>query len=218
MGSGSAELIVDSWQWRLECRRYLGDAFPSIWPNFGPGVMAAFLGCDLKAGVEADTTWFSPRENRKLSELSLVTDETNRWYQRVREIVRLADERFHGAVQIGLTDLGGNLDLLSSFRPGESLLLDLCDDPEEVERLTWEAHSSWWDYFEQFRRATPHNPEHSAWTPIFSETPSYILQCGFSHMIGPHMFDRFVRPELVASCRKLGNAVYHLDGPGQRRN
>jgi 5-methyltetrahydrofolate--homocysteine methyltransferase len=34
-------------------------------------------------------------------------------------------------------------------------------------------------------------------------------------MIGPDMFDEFVKPELEACCRKLTNAFYHLDGPGQ---
>jgi 5-methyltetrahydrofolate--homocysteine methyltransferase len=34
-------------------------------------------------------------------------------------------------------------------------------------------------------------------------------------MIGPDMFDEFVKPELQASCDKLENAFYHLDGPGE---
>jgi 5-methyltetrahydrofolate--homocysteine methyltransferase len=34
-------------------------------------------------------------------------------------------------------------------------------------------------------------------------------------MIGPDMFDEFVKPELAASCRRLTNAFYHLDGIGQ---
>jgi hypothetical protein len=29
------------------------------------------------------------------------------------------------------------------------------------------------------------------------------------------MFDEFVKPELVASCRRLTNSFYHLDGRGQ---
>jgi hypothetical protein len=29
------------------------------------------------------------------------------------------------------------------------------------------------------------------------------------------MFDEFVKPELKASCDKLVNAFYHLDGPGE---
>ncbi|MDA0746552.1 MAG: hypothetical protein O2954_08525 [bacterium] len=42
-----------------------------------------------------------------------------------------------------------------------------------------------------------------------------MLQCDFCYMIGPEMFDEFVKPELAASCRRLTNPFYHLDGPGQ---
>jgi 5-methyltetrahydrofolate--homocysteine methyltransferase len=42
-----------------------------------------------------------------------------------------------------------------------------------------------------------------------------MLQCDFAYMIGPEMFDEFVRPELAASCKRLKNAFYHLDGIGQ---
>ena len=34
-------------------------------------------------------------------------------------------------------------------------------------------------------------------------------------MIGPDMFNEFVRPELEAMCRRLTNSFYHLDGPGE---
>jgi 5-methyltetrahydrofolate--homocysteine methyltransferase len=33
--------------------------------------------------------------------------------------------------------------------------------------------------------------------------------------LGPDMFDEFVKPELVATCRRMKNAFYHLDGVGQ---
>ena len=42
-----------------------------------------------------------------------------------------------------------------------------------------------------------------------------MLQCDLSYMISPQMFGRFVLPELAASCRRLGNPAYHLDGPGE---
>ena len=42
-----------------------------------------------------------------------------------------------------------------------------------------------------------------------------MLQCDFCYMIGPEMFDEFVKPELAACCERLGNAFYHLDGIGQ---
>ena len=45
-----------------------------------------------------------------------------------------------------------------------------------------------------------------------------MLQCDFCCMISPRMFERFVKPELAESCRKLDRAFYHLDGPGQLRH
>ena len=42
-----------------------------------------------------------------------------------------------------------------------------------------------------------------------------MLQCDFAYMLGPRMFDEFVKPELAASCRRLDHAFYHLDGIGQ---
>lgn len=210
-----AEQVVDTWQWSLEGQRYLGDAFPAVWPNFGPGVIAAFLGCELHASLESNTTWYHPTQTREAKDLELVLDVNNPWYRRVCDIMRVADERFGGMVQVGMTDIGGNLDILSSFRPSEQLLLDLYDCPEEVERLTWQAHERWWECFESLRTAQPHNPGYTAWTPIFSKESYYMLQCDFCYMISPDMFDHFVKPELAASCRRLDHAFYHLDGPGQ---
>jgi len=209
------ERIVDAWQWQLEGQRYLGDAFPSVWPNFGPGAIAAFMGCDLLGSQEVGTVWFHPRELRPAKDLTLALDDDAPWYRRVRELSSAADARFAGLVQVGMTDLGGNLDILSSFRPGEHLLFDLYDCPEEVERLTWQAHARWWECFERLRGCLPHNPGYTTWAAVFSEEPYYMLQCDFCYMIGPEMFDRFVKPELAASCRRLKHAFYHLDGPGQ---
>jgi len=125
-------------------------------------------------------------------------------------------DRWQGSVQVGMTDLGGNLDILSTFRSSEKLLYDLYDHPDEVKRLTWEAHEVWWQYFDAFNAILqPRNPGYTAWAPIFSGEPSYMLQCDFCYMLGPDMFEEFVLPKLTASCKKLKNAFYHLDGPGQ---
>ena len=42
-----------------------------------------------------------------------------------------------------------------------------------------------------------------------------MLQCDFSYMISPRMFERFVLPEIRATCQRLPRAFYHLDGVGQ---
>jgi len=209
-----AEEVVDSWDYHLAGYEYEGDSFPAIFLNFGPGVMAAFLGGVLD--TSNDTVWFHPPEHKPIVEWSFTYDTNNVWLQRVRDIMRAAAKRWRGLVQISMTDLGGNLDILSSFRPGEALLLDLYDYPEEVKRLTWEAHELWMRYFDELNAVLqPVNPGYTAWTPIYSATPFYMLQCDFCYMIGPAMFNDFVKPELAAACRKIDHAFYHLDGPGQ---
>lgn len=210
------EKVVDWWEYNLETVRFSTDAFPHVIPYFGPGVAAAFMGAELVNGIGAGTTWFHPPGDKAPAELSLRHDPNGPWWPRVCDCYRAARDRFGGQVQIDMTDLGGNLDLLSTFRPSERLLLDLYDAPDEVKRLTWEGHDRWWDYFDRLAALCGYdNPGYTAWCPIFSEKPYYMLQCDFCYMIGPRMFDEFVKPELSASCRRLVNPFYHLDGPGQ---
>lgn len=212
-----AEAIVDRWLYDLECRYFLGDAFPSILPNFGPGVIAAFLGLDLLNGD--GTVWFHQPADVELCDLEFRFDPDNAWYRRVCELYRVAGERCGGLVHLGMTDLGGNLDIAQAFRPGDRLVLDLLDAPDHVERVAWQTHAIWWRYFEELNRfIQPAHPGYTCWTPAYSETPFYMLQCDFSYMISPAMFDRFVKPELEATCRRLANPFYHLDGVGQLKH
>lgn len=212
--SVSAEDVVDAWDYELSKNRYLGDGFPAIWPNFGPGSIAAFMGANLSNGE--NTVWFHPKKELALDEIKFEFDKSNIWLNRVKDICAAAIDRWQGNVQIGMTDLGGNLDILSSFRPGENLLLDLYDNPRCVKELLWKAHDVWWTCFEDINNILqPVNPGYTTWASIFSEEPYFMLQCDFCYMIGPDMFDEFVRPELAASCKKLKNAFYHLDGIGE---
>jgi 5-methyltetrahydrofolate--homocysteine methyltransferase len=210
----SPEDIVDRWDYDLSCREYLGDAFPTVWPDLGPGVLATALGG--VATPRPDTVWFHPPREMEIGDVHFRYDASARWMQRIKAICRTAMDRWQGQVQIGMTDLGGNLDVVSTFRPGEQLLLDLYDRPDEVKRLAWETHEAWWQAFRDLDATLrPLNPGYTGWAPIFSESPYYMLQCDFCYMIGPEMFDEFVKPELVATCRRLINPFYHLDGIGQ---
>jgi len=211
-----AEAIVDCWDYNLSCCKFFGSAIPQVWPNFGPGVGAAFMGAELHATPETGTVWFHPAVEKEITDIHLEYDPDNVWVRRIADIYRACVDRWQGMVQVGMTDLGGNLDVLSSFRPSEKLLLDLCDHPDEVKRLTWEAHELWWRYYDELNAILrPVNPGYTAWSGFYSQDPHYMLQCDFCYMIGPDMFDEFVKPELAASCRRMTNAFYHLDGTGQ---
>lgn len=214
--SYSIDRIIDRWDYDLSTRRYLGDAFPHFWPDFGPGILAAFVGGDAKPAN--GTVWFYPGEFAGLEpkDIHLTYREHGAWLERICDICRAAMRRWEGLVQVGMTDLGGTLDVVSSLRPAEELLTDLYDCPEEIERLVWEVHDLWFRYYDVICKALDGNPGYSSWPEVFSNGPGYMLQCDFAYMIGPEMFDRFVLPELRRSCQRTpGGSFYHQDGIGQ---
>jgi 5-methyltetrahydrofolate--homocysteine methyltransferase len=209
------EQLVDRWDYDISTKRYLGDAFPHVWPDFGPGIMAAFVGGE--ASVSDTSIWFYPGEFKglELADIRLAYREDSQWLERICAACRHANERWGGLVQVGMTDLGGTLDILSSLRPAESLLMDLYDAPEEVERLVWEIHDLWFRYYDLIDECLPANPGYSSWPEVFSQERGYMLQCDLAYMISPEMFDRFVEPELRRACQRLPQSFYHQDGVGQ---
>jgi hypothetical protein len=209
------EQIVDNWQAILSATHFLGDAFPKWWVNFGPGTMAAFLGS--RVSWSPDTTWFWPLESvETLADIQPGYDANNAWWLRVQETTRCAVEQWGDAVVVGMTDLGGNLDILASLRTSEKLLLDLTDAPDQVDRLVREINALWLRYYDELEAITSQTGRGSAcWGPLWSPTPGYMLQSDFSYMISPRMFKRFVMPDLVACCEHLDYGFYHLDGKGE---
>lgn len=210
-----ADSVIDRIDYELSRCTFLGDAFPYFSMDcFGPGIVAAFLGGTLDNST--GNVWFHPDGDRDIHDIHFQFDPDNIWFRRICDLYSAGMKRWQGQVLMGMTDLGGTLDILSTFRPSEKLLLDLYDDPEEVKRLTWEAHEAWHQYYNALNSVLqPTTPGYSDWSGIYSARPTYMLQCDFCYMIGPDMFDAFVKPELAATCAKLPNAFYHLDGVGQ---
>jgi len=211
----SAEELVDRIDYELSQIRWMGDSFPFFNMDcFGPGVLAALLGGRLDNS--SGRVWFFPDAEREIKDLHFSYDPGNAWLRRIKDIYRAGMERWQGQVLMGMLDLGGALDVLSTFRPSEKLLMDLYDHPEEVERLTWEIHELWFRVFDEINALiAPVTPGYSDWSTIYSAVPTYILQCDFAYMIGPKTFRRFALPELAASCRRLPRSFYHLDGVGE---
>jgi hypothetical protein len=212
--------VLDHFQAGLEGARFYGDAWPKWWPNFGPGIVAGFLGAHVHP--VPGTVWFDPApgaDQVAIEDLHLSGDAGNVWRQRVVALTQAAVERWEGCVSIGHTDLGGNLDILASLRTTQQLLLDLYDAPDEVARLAGEITRLWLRYYDELddviqkagRGTTP-------WATIWSPARCYMLQSDFAYMISPQMFERFVLPDLAACCQALDHAFYHLDGKGQIRH
>lgn len=210
----SLDEIIDRYQYGLETKRFYGDAWPKWWPNFGPGIMSAFLGS--KVYSNPNTVWFEPSGQISPEKLQINYDSHNIWWQKVKKLTALAVERWGSNVNIGHTDIGGNLDILASLRGTEALLMDLCDVPDKIECLTGEITRLWIRYYDELDTIIRKTGKGTTpWAPIWSPKRCYMLQCDFSYMISPQMFERFVLPDLAACCEIMDHAFYHLDGKGQ---
>jgi hypothetical protein len=209
----STDTILNLFTPRLEATHWLGDAFPRFWPNFGPGIVAAFAGARLRA--VHDTTWFSPSADLEISRLHVKLQANNPWWKRVSTVTQAAVERWGKQLSIGLTDLGGNLDILAHLRGTQQLLMDLMDNPGQVERLVNETHQLWMSCYQFLYNMTRLGNGITCWGPCWSTGQGYMLQSDFGYMISPKMFERFVLPEIAACCEAMDFGFYHLDGKGQ---
>lgn len=208
------EQIVDRWDYNLSRTEFLGDAFPNIFPNFGPGVIAEFIGAIAEQGET--TVWFHPKKEFSIDELNFELNFEHPTLNRISNLMTTAIDRWEGLVQMNMTDLGGNLDILATFLPSEKLLFDLYDNPDKVKSLTSQIDRIWEEYYNHFNKILrPVNPGYSSWASLFCEEPYYMLQCDFCYMIGPDMFDQFIKPAIEREANYLTHSFYHLDGPGQ---
>jgi 5-methyltetrahydrofolate--homocysteine methyltransferase len=219
------EQVLDRSQEVLEAGYFLGDSFPKFYVNIGPGVLAAFLGGQYQ--LLPDTTWFSPPvtpqgvswENIPLDQLSVTFDEQNHLWQRVRDLTRAAVDRWEGQLVIGMTDLGGNLDVLASLIGAQRLAMELLDHPDEIERLCSEIRQAWLSCYEILHAVVePGGMGSACWASIWAPERYYMFQSDFAYMISPSMFRRFVIPDLQACCQSIPYSFYHLDGKGQIRH
>lgn len=210
------EQAMTMFELQLDACRYVGDAYPMLWMNFGPGVLAAMTG---GTGIPSDdTVWFEPGRfaDCTLDEISVLFDPESEWARWLADCYRTANARFHGKVKLGMTDLGGTLDVLSSLRGAQNLLLDLFDAPAAIKRLLREETMAFQQAFRYFDRILREESSGSScWAGLLSSGSTYMLQSDFSYMISSEMFDEFVRPELAIHCDFLDQGFYHLDGSKQ---
>ena len=212
-----AEEIVDRYEPFIAARHYYADAFPWWWVNFGPGIAAGFMGARVHSVHQpSETVWFSPLREQPIAETQLEYQPDNPWWLRVKALTAAIVRRWDGQLAASLTDLGGNLDILASFRDTQRLLIETLEEPEEVARLVGQITRLWLRYYAELDAIIrPACRGTSCWTPIWSSGRTYMLQCDFSYMISPKMFERFVAPDLAACCDYLDHGFYHLDGKGQ---
>lgn len=209
-----AENVVEFFQAQIESTCFHGDSWPRWWPYFGPAIMAGFLGAELN--IRDDTVWYSPPEGFDFFDFDIEFDENNKWYKRIHELCETAVEKWGDEVNICFTDLIANFDVLLNFRSTDKLLMDLYDRPELMKDYIAKVRKVWKTCYQNFFEIVSKNDRGTTgWAGLWSPGKHYMLQCDFSYMIGPDMFEKFVLEDISECCEFLDDPFYHLDGRGQ---
>lgn len=192
------------------------DGFPSIFTNFGPGSLAACIGGNFE--LAKDTIWFDRnpiiQDWNNYPEIKLYKDSV--MWKATDEYTKRLCEAGKGIFYTSIADIGGTYDIIASLRGSQELLYDMYDYPEKVKELAKKIQPIWKEEFFHLKAITDQYQDGvTSWMPIWCKDAYFPLQCDYSAMVSPDMFEEFILPDLVYQTEYLDHSIYHLDGPGQ---
>ena len=207
----NAEGVLQRKEAEFEETAYLGEAFPYLWADLGPGSLGTFLGA--KPVFEPDTVWYEPCFDQ-LRDAVIRLQKDSVWWRWTLKTTQLAVERARGRYLVTFPDLIENLDTLAAVLGTEETLVYLIDAPDEIHRLQKELLPVWFEAYNALYDLIQDEEGWSAFAAfnIWGPGKTAKLQCDFSAMISPDMFDEFVLPYLQDQCDALDCTIYHLDG------
>lgn len=210
----NAEKIVGRYRHFCETHEFLGESFPNMNVDFGPGSLAAYLGADIV--FNDDTIWFEPCIDDWDGQPPFAFREDNPWFKRhmelTKECVALAGDDFY----VCIPDLMENLDVIAALRGPMPMIYDLIEEPEEIEARVKQIGDLYFEYYDRFYELVKNQKDQGSAYMVFQiwgEGKTAKLQCDFGAMISPDHFRKFVLDSLKEQASKLEQVVYHLDGP-----
>ena len=208
----NAERIVARYRYFCDTHAFLGESFPNLNIDFGPGSTAAYLGSDIglkRILYGSRNAWMAGW----CSEAYI--DPENKWFKKHLQLAKdcraLAKDDFY----VDMPDLMENIDVLASLRGAQDTLFDLLDEPEKVGQRIQEVTDVYYDYYDRFYDVIKDKDGGNAYTvfQIWGPGRTVKLQCDFSAMMAPEDFRKYIQPSLRTQSENVDHVLYHLDGP-----
>lgn len=205
--------IVDHYRYFCETHAFLGESFPNLNIDFGPGSLASYLGSEI--GFKEDTVWFNKCLDSWDGVPKLTFDPENKWFKKHIQLAKdcqaLAGDDFY----VDMPDLMENIDVLASLRGAQDILFDLLDEPEMIGERIQEVTDIYYEYYDRFYDIIKDEEGGNAYTvfQIWGPGRTVKLQCDFSAMMSPEDFRKYIQPSLRTQSENVDHVLYHLDGP-----
>ncbi len=202
----------------LRCNLYLAEAMPGVGFRWGTLLVtvAAFAGGEY--GYHSDSTWIKPIP--RLWERPIPRfDPHSPLVGKVEACLRACAAVVGDRGYVNPPSMLDGLTTLSSFRTPEQLCYDVVKRPDDV--LRWSAaltdiYTAAYEHFYSMLRGLGYG-DTSTWLQPMAEGRFEAVQCDFSVMLSPPMYQWLVLPDLQRTCDAMDYALYHLDGTSQLR-
>lgn len=212
------ELALNGFEKRAIKTYFGGESIPSFFPNYGPGIVAAVFGVIPK--FKSETMWFS--RSTKIEDIIQVLESTklnhnNEWYARLLRITTQGSERAaENGYQFSITDIGGVLDILSSFLGPTNLILAMKRQPQVIDICRQILLEKLLQIYDDLHAIIQKSCKGiNSWLNVWCPKSWYPVQCDFIAMLNPKWFKRFVLPDLITQIEHMDYAIHHMDGPYQ---
>ena len=205
--------IVDRYRYFCQTHAFLGESFPNLNIDFGPGSLASYLGSEI--GFKEDTVWINKCLDGWDGVPKLTFDPENKWFKKHLQLAKdcqaLAGDDFY----VDMPDLMENIDVLASLRGAQDILFDLLDEPEMIGERIQEVTDIYYEYYDRFYDVIKDEEGGNAYTvlQIWGPGRTVKLQCDFSAMMSPEDFRKYIQPSLRSQSENVDHVLYHLDGP-----
>jgi hypothetical protein len=196
----------------------LGCVYPEDTAYLGPGSLNAFLGCSID--FQEDTLWYNPISDDPAKVDQLRIDRDGFYWKWTKEALSYVAAQADGKYIATMPDLIEGLDILSELFGTQEFLMHLIDCPEEIHRLLDQLDDLYFEAYDELARTIKRDDGSVPYMAFNTWGPGRCakVQCDFSAMISPDMYDEFVAPRIQKQCQKLDYTVYHLDGPDALRH
>ncbi len=209
------ETCLDNFEHDLKHIELGGEAIPRFFPNYGSGIMASVFGITPK--FQSNTVWF--RKDTPVNEIVSLLEKVklnrnNPWYDRLIRITEYSVKRSNNQYSIALTDLGGVMDILSSFLGPTNIILTMKRKPDIIDTCRSIILDKLLKAYDDLETIIERNGGGcNTWLPVWCPKRWYPIQCDFATMLSPKYFRRFVLPDLITQTEHLDYSIFHLDGP-----
>jgi hypothetical protein len=196
----------------LEHTEFLGESVPFFGHGWSIGTAMPFG--SIPDGFTSATVWCEPFPAEEDVYPDFAYDPDGKWAQWFEEYTRMAARQNGG--RFYMQAMWGNHagDVLALLRGSETLMFDIIENPEWVEKTVKYISDSLMDLNERmFTILEDGSPEgYSNSTGTWAPKRMLGYDCDISCMVSADVFKKIFLPPLVETMETVDYRIYHLDG------